>query len=394
MKHTKRFWLPLALVVVGVSLPAIAAHISARLYKPLTNAINRHGSGLFWDETNSRIVAGHDGTVYEVPALIASQARGDIIRRGASTWDRHAAKTSGSILIGDGTDVVSTAPTATLVGNTVETGLLTAKTNHTTVNFLKERWVPIFAKSTRAVITNVDTQEDFFYTEDGHYFDLFQDGDVASIVTGFSPSTGGWVFPGDDETDTGWQLTEGILLGSARSFTVGTDAFYIQVVFYLPTIDQHAELFVGFRVLGGYAVADDATELKTAYNRKVLLGIEGAAAALVQYTSVDAGTDVGPTTCTGTDPVDGDVIALKVAVSAAGVTTVSYGKAAAAGGTYAQVAAAAATAVAALTTDALCDAVAVTLNSATVVVPTIMFASANGTGANTSTIVSYYAGLQ
>ena len=38
-----------------------------------------------------------------------SEARGDILRRGASAWERHAAKTSGQILVGDGTDIVSVA---------------------------------------------------------------------------------------------------------------------------------------------------------------------------------------------------------------------------------------------------------------------------------------------
>jgi hypothetical protein len=290
---------------------------------------------------------------------------------------------------------------ATVGGAATVTGVLTANAGvvitprDTYVNFLKEQWAPIFAKTTRAIVTEADTQEDFFYV--GHpqrYFEYFQDGAVATAVTGFSPSTAGWVFPGDDEADTGFQLTEGILLGQAHSFLVGTDAFQVTVVFYLPEIDQHAELMVGFRVLGAYAVADDATELATAYDRKVLIGLEGAAAALVQYTSIASGTDVGPTTCTGTDPVDGDVVALKVAVSAAGVTSVSYGKAAATSGSYAHVQAAATTALAALTADTLCNAAAVTLDAATVVVPTIIMASANGTGANTSTIVSYSAGLQ
>lgn len=40
---------------------------------------------------------------------IASEARGDIVRRGAAAWERHDAKTSGQILVGDGTDVVSVA---------------------------------------------------------------------------------------------------------------------------------------------------------------------------------------------------------------------------------------------------------------------------------------------
>jgi len=40
---------------------------------------------------------------------IASEARGDLLRRGASAWERVAAKTSGNVLTGDGTDAVSAA---------------------------------------------------------------------------------------------------------------------------------------------------------------------------------------------------------------------------------------------------------------------------------------------
>lgn len=40
---------------------------------------------------------------------ITSEARGDLLRRGATTWERVAAATSGQILVGNGTDVVSVA---------------------------------------------------------------------------------------------------------------------------------------------------------------------------------------------------------------------------------------------------------------------------------------------
>ncbi len=40
---------------------------------------------------------------------IASEAQGDLLRRGAAAWERVAAKTSGQILVGDGSDVVSVA---------------------------------------------------------------------------------------------------------------------------------------------------------------------------------------------------------------------------------------------------------------------------------------------
>jgi len=45
---------------------------------------------------------------------IASEARGDLLRRGASAWERVSAKTSGNVVAGDGTDVVSQPIATTL----------------------------------------------------------------------------------------------------------------------------------------------------------------------------------------------------------------------------------------------------------------------------------------
>lgn len=50
-----------------------------------------------------RITAAGLGT------LVSSEARGDILRRGAAAWERLAAATSGQILVGDGTDIASVA---------------------------------------------------------------------------------------------------------------------------------------------------------------------------------------------------------------------------------------------------------------------------------------------
>lgn len=74
--------------------------------------------GLYWDRTNSKLVAvidgelvitGIDSSGIQADLQYASEARGDITRRGASAWERHAAATSGQVLLGDGTDIKSTA---------------------------------------------------------------------------------------------------------------------------------------------------------------------------------------------------------------------------------------------------------------------------------------------
>lgn len=48
-----------------------------------------------------------NGATTVTDLTIASEARGDLLRRGASTWEHFSAKTAGQILVGDGTDVVS-----------------------------------------------------------------------------------------------------------------------------------------------------------------------------------------------------------------------------------------------------------------------------------------------
>lgn len=65
-------------------------------------ANGKTGSSGVWRVAASASNGGSD-------LFFSSQARGDIIRRNASSWGRYSAKTSGQILIGDGTDVVSVA---------------------------------------------------------------------------------------------------------------------------------------------------------------------------------------------------------------------------------------------------------------------------------------------
>lgn len=115
-------------------MPQLNPNQYKRLTKPLDYGVS---DGLYWDITNSLLVLVIDDTVKaKIPltqttgqALVsdgtdiepeaisiqgdelvfASEARGDILRRGASAWERVSAKDSGKILVGDGTDVASVA---------------------------------------------------------------------------------------------------------------------------------------------------------------------------------------------------------------------------------------------------------------------------------------------
>lgn len=96
------------------------AQLSPNRYKRLTSGPTYGQSdGLYWDATNSQlvlvmgdaIVARVDASGISADLEVTNEARGDILRRGASAWERHSAKTSGQLLIGDGTDIKSVAVT-------------------------------------------------------------------------------------------------------------------------------------------------------------------------------------------------------------------------------------------------------------------------------------------
>ena len=74
-------------------------------------AINGDATGGGGGGAPSGPAGGDLGGTYPDPTVtdltIASEARGDLLRRGASAWQRFAAKTSGNVVTGDGTDVVS-----------------------------------------------------------------------------------------------------------------------------------------------------------------------------------------------------------------------------------------------------------------------------------------------
>jgi hypothetical protein len=86
-------------------------------YKQISNGSPIYGVsyGIYWDTTNLQlvlamadiIVARIDANGIAADLEVTSEARGDILRRGASAWERLSAKTAAQLLIGDGTDLVS-----------------------------------------------------------------------------------------------------------------------------------------------------------------------------------------------------------------------------------------------------------------------------------------------
>ncbi len=404
--------------------------------------------GMYYDTTNDVVVIVKDGTVMQTVSSdgtsldfeFSSEARGDIIRRGASTWGRYAAKSTGQLLSGDGTDVIS-APVTGDVGLTASGGNLvsvlsnitqasqaagdviykasastltrlpigtpgqllrvnsagTAPTwtdDATSLDFTTEREVPLFAKTTGAIKTAANAQQDFFWVGGRRYMELTQGVGATGANTllaanGLTPGTTGWLLTLDNTATDSLEITEGIVLGSARSFVAGTSAaFTLKCAFLVGTRANITHLSMGFRQLGAYVTANTYTEMKTAYTDKAMIGIGDNAGALRTDTSL-ANVDVS-TALAHAAAADGDILALQVLVSAAGVTTYKLATATPAGSTAAQTQAAVTAAYAALATDA--SAVAYTFG-AVVVVPSIIIA-ASGASAPDVKLVNYFCGLQ
>jgi hypothetical protein len=369
----------------------------------------------------------------------ASEARGDVIRRGIMNWERHSASTSGQILVGDGTDVASVAVSgdATLASTGALTvadvtvgsdatgdvqykssatalarlGISTAgkvlrvnagataptwTDDCTNLDFTTEREVAIFAKTTGAIKTAANAQQDFFRVgSPSRYFELAQGvgalgANTLLAANGLTPSAAGWLLTLDDTADDSLEITEGIVLGSARSFVSGTSAaFKMRCAFKVGTRANIVHLMMGFRELGVYVTAKDYTEFKTAYGEKAYIGVSNNAGSLRTDTSkanVDVSTDLA-----AADVANGDIMAAEVLVSAAGVTTYKIAAATPAGATAAQTQAAVTTAYAALATDA--SAVAFTFTAAAVLIPAI-FIAASGAGAPDVRLVNYFCGNQ
>lgn len=388
--------------IVALSLVA-CGQVNPDTYQPVGSVYGR-SDGWFKDSSGNwqQIVNGSATGTYITSA-------GVIVTAGASTVT--TALTAADLVstddttVGDDLAVTGLATVGETLGVTgaltASAGITSASSSTNTLNNLAQTRLSVdftaqpqaifVAKTTGAIMTEADTQEDIFYTGwPPRYFELFQDGNNSDNVGAWVVGTSGWVIPGPNAADQGTQVTNGIVLGSALSYTAGTSAaFRLRAAFYVPTVAQIAGLLAGFRALGAYAVADDATEIATAYDDKVVAGILGTGGASRLMTSV-ATVDVS-TACTHTAITDGKLIAVEVNVDAAGLTTHNFGTATPAGTTAAQIRAAVTSAYADLATDTdtACDAKAVTLTAGSYV-PTIMWASA--AGPSTVVLVDYQVG--
>jgi hypothetical protein len=244
------------------------------------------------------------------------------------------------------------------------------------VDFKKEPAVPLFAKTTNAIATGADTQEDYFAIR-GIPFEHIQNG--ANSVIQYGVSASGWVPPMDAATD-GLEITNGIVSGIAPSFTIGTDAaFFIRVGFKVTTIARSTVFAVGFRKLGAYSATNSQATARSAYTDQAWIGWTAATGVLETNTSV-GGSDV-TTALAHAAIADATWGVFEVKVSAAGAVTYRLGTSLVSE----------AAALAALAADA--NAVAESMTNGLEFVPTIIMEGA-AAGAGTLALLTYEVGLQ
>jgi hypothetical protein len=252
------------------------------------------------------------------------------------------------------------------------------------VDFSTEPPLGLFNTATGITALAATTTVNGFRTSRGHWFEIYNDGQNDQLVlTGGAVGATGWVPPLDNAADA-IEITCGNSATYGRpTFTVGTDpAFFVRVGGKIGTIARSTALVAGFRQQGSYVTTKgaDTTALATAYNRKAMVGNATVAGVLKTFTSIASGTDV-VTSLAGTALVDSQFFSLEVNVSAAGAVTYRIG----------QSASSLSAAESALAADA--SAVACTIDSGTVLIPSIVMLGTAATGINDSGILKFQCGL-
>jgi hypothetical protein len=245
-----------------------------------------------------------------------------------------------------------------------------SKRRYAYVDFTTEQQVPVFAKTTGAVRTAADNQEDYFRVNDT-YFELIQTGANTLLAsTGFTPSATGWKIPLDNTDGDGMEITQGIVTGvpTPMKFVTGTDAFFIKVKMEVTTLANIDALGVGFRNILAYADITTPATLASVYDDKFYLGVNDNAGAVVGIESL-AGSDT-TTTATNTPIVSGTAFTFEVRVASdLTVTALVDG-----------------------TEDVLISAASPVVTTAITMVPSIVVV-ATGAGATNVELVEYECGL-
>lgn len=247
------------------------------------------------------------------------------------------------------------------------------------IDFTKEPWAPQFAKTTHAVATAANNQEDFCWVGGNKYIEWIQTGatgmDAATFFIPQTATTFGWAVPKADADDMGIEITMGMAASSslgARAFTVGTDpAFFCRVKAVVTTLANIDVFGVGFRELGAYVDITEPALMGSVYDEKAAIAVNDNAGAVVSHFSV-AGADT-PTTATGTPIVSAQAFEFMVQVDGDGVC--SY---------YIALDADTTPLGSSPTADVLLSVPTQTLTAATVVVPYIVYVD---TGADSPNVV-------
>lgn len=242
-----------------------------------------------------------------------------------------------------------------------------AKRRHSYVDFTTEKPVPLFAKTTHAIATPADNQEDYFRVNDS-YFELIQTGQN-DVIPNFVAAADGWTIPLDTATD-GVEITQGMMAGVATpmKFVVGTDAFFLKVKFEITTLANFAHFGVGLRELAAYANIGSAAEAITAYDEKAMIKAVVTTGATSYTNSLAGADDSNP--ITGTPIATGVAVEWGIAVDSDGVCTATVDG----------------------VDDVLYNALGFTFAAGTVLVPSVS-AAGNATGASSIQLVTYECGL-
>ncbi len=251
------------------------------------------------------------------------------------------------------------------------------------VDFTKEPPLGLFNTATGITALAATATVNAFRTSRGHYFEIYQDGqNDQQVLTGGAVGASGWI-PAVDNAADSIEITTGNSAAYGRpTFTVGTDApFYMRVGGVIGTIARNTALQCGFRVVASYVTTKgaDTTALATAYNRKAMIGNATVGGVLKTFTSVTSGTDV-TTSLAHAVVVDATYFSFEVNISLTGAVTYRLGTSLTS----------LALAEAALAADA--SAVAATIETGTVLIPSIMILGTASTGINDSGILKFECG--